>query len=60
MHELSEEFGFSKATICNWAARYDDFPAPVLNLAAGPVYSRRQVRRWYDDRKWQPGKHDKK
>lgn len=55
--DLAADFATSNATIVNWSRRYADFPAPLVSLSTGPVYSRRQVRQWHDGRKWQAGKH---
>lgn len=52
--DLARERGISRAAATNWPARYPDFPAPLLCLSAGRVYSRRQVRRWQDER-WPGG-----
>lgn len=54
--DLAVEYSVGKSTISNWAGRYDDFPAPLVTLSSGPVYSRRQVRRWHDVRQWMPGR----
>lgn len=51
--ELAAEYGVSRATISNWAARYPDFPKALRGLAAGPIYSRRAVRAWHDAKPWQ-------
>jgi hypothetical protein len=48
--DLAADHGVGKAAISNWTNRYDDFPAPLVELSTGPVYSRRQVRQWYDQR----------
>jgi hypothetical protein len=55
--DLAREYGVTKPTITNWTTRYSDFPAPLVVLSTGQVYSRRLVRQWHDDREWQPGKH---
>lgn len=54
--ELAAEHQVNRSTVCNWAARYADFPAPLVELSTGPVYSRQQVRAWHDGRAWQPGR----
>jgi hypothetical protein len=58
--DLAAEHNVRNSTISNWINRYDDFPQPLVTLAIGAVYSRRQVRQWYDGRDWLPGKHDKR
>jgi hypothetical protein len=54
--DLADDFGHAgPAAVSTWAGRYDDFPQPLVDLSAGPVYSREQVRRWARLR-W-PGRH---
>lgn len=36
----------SPQAVNNWRSRFEDFPAPVADLSAGPVFSRAEVRRW--------------
>lgn len=36
--EVAEYLGQSKQTICNWRKRRADFPRPVKELRAGPVW----------------------
>ncbi len=51
--DLAQDFEVSNATIVNWTTRYPDFPAPLTKLSTGRVWSRWQVRQWYDDHEWQ-------
>lgn len=44
--ELADQHEVGRAAVCNWAERYPDFPAPLLTLAAGRIYSRQQVAAW--------------
>lgn len=48
--DLACEFDVGKSAVCNWAARRADFPAPLVTLASGPVYSLLQVRAWHATR----------
>lgn len=48
--DLAREWGVSVSGATTWTRRYSDFPAPLVNLSAGPVYSRRQVRSWREAR----------
>lgn len=50
--ELADEYGCGNSAISNWRTRYDDFPAPVKELAAGLIFDRTEVRAWHDSRKW--------
>lgn len=49
-NELAQHFGVSPAVLCNWAARYADFPTPVADLAMGRVWDVNVVVEWYNDR----------
>lgn len=44
--EIAEIASVSAAAVANWRARSRTFPEPVAVLRAGPVFNRRQVRRW--------------
>jgi hypothetical protein len=44
--DITDDYGLTRSTLCNWAARYADFPAPLVTLATGAVYSRCQVAAW--------------
>jgi len=44
--EIAEMAGVSAAAVANWRKRDSRFPNPVLDLRAGPVFSRPAVRRW--------------
>ncbi len=46
--ELAEACGVKPDTIHKWRARHDDFPAPIAELAMGPVWLWGDVRRWLD------------
>lgn len=49
--DIATEHGVRKSTVCNWTTRYPSFPAPLVELSTGAIYSRRQVRDWYT-RRW--------
>lgn len=51
INEIAEMAKVSKQAVANWRTRSSDFPAPVANLAAGPVFHRSQVRSWLRRRK---------
>ena len=51
INEIAEMASVSKQAVANWRARSSDFPAPVANLASGPVFHRSQVRTWLRRRK---------
>ena len=43
--------GKSRQAVANWRVRNSDFPTPIAELAAGPVFQRSQVRSWLRKRK---------
>ena len=51
INEIAAMAGFSRQAVANWRARFRDFPAPVVELAAGPVFRTTQVRSWLRRRK---------
>lgn len=44
--DLAREWGVGSTAVANLRSRHDDFPAPLLTLSTGPVYSRAQLRQW--------------
>ena len=48
--ELSARSGRSVNTIQSWRRRHADFPAPNVELAAGPIWRWGDVRAWIDSR----------
>lgn len=44
--DLADEYGVTRATICNWSTRYPEFPRPVTVIGGRPVWSRAQVAQW--------------
>jgi hypothetical protein len=44
--EIAQRAGVAEATVHSWRRRHDDFPAPIVRLAAGPVW------RWPDVEVW--------
>ena len=49
--EIAEMAGRSRQAVANWRARSSDFPSPVAELAAGPVFRRSQIRSWLRKRR---------
>jgi chromosome partitioning protein len=49
--EIAQIAGVTPAAVSNWRSRFTDFPTPVANLRAGPVFDRNQVRRWLRNHK---------
>lgn len=47
--DLALEHGVTPGAITNWAARYKDFPKPVVLLGNRPIYSKAQVAQWKRD-----------
>lgn len=50
VREMAAHFETPSQTICNWAARYHDFPDPVVDLAMGRAWDLNEVVSWYNDR----------
>lgn len=44
--ELAEKAGVKPHTVTIWRDRHADFPAPAIELAAGPIWSWRDVEPW--------------
>ncbi|MDQ3641791.1 MAG: helix-turn-helix domain-containing protein [Actinomycetota bacterium] len=57
--EIAEMLGVSRQRVGQLASSYDDFPAPVAELAAGRIWNRADVERWMaahpDRRPGRPG-----
>lgn len=51
VHEIARLAGVKPSAVANWRARSLDFPNPVTELAAGPVFNRSAVRRWLRQRR---------
>ncbi len=49
--EVAEIAGVTPAAVSNWRSRFADFPVPVANLRAGPVFDGTQIRRWLRNHK---------
>jgi chromosome partitioning protein len=49
--EVAEMAKVSRSAAANWRARSADFPKPVAELHSGPVFLRRQIRKWLRRRK---------
>lgn len=46
IRELAEEHRVTRTAVCNWRRRHPDFPAPLFELASGPVFDGPEVRAW--------------
>ena len=51
INEIAELAGVSRQAVSNWRARADNFPKPIVELKAGPVFRRSQIRSWLRTRK---------
>ena len=51
INEIADMAGVSRQAASNWRARALDFPIPVADLRAGPVYRRSQIRSWLRKRR---------
>ena len=50
--EIAEMAGRSSQAVANWRVRIPDFPKPIVELAAGPVFRRSQIRSWLRKRRF--------
>jgi len=46
LYEIAKIAGVTTAAITNWRKRFDDFPSPISDLKAGPVFSKSQIISW--------------
>ncbi len=44
--EIAEMANVGASAVANWRKRFSDFPAPLAELKAGPVFSESQVKLW--------------
>src|SRR5208337_1728035 len=44
--EIAELANVSPSAVANWRKRFSDFPAPLVELKSGPVFSENQVKLW--------------
>jgi len=51
IQEIAKLAKVSRAAVANWRVRYSDFPLPIVELGAGPVFRRDQVLSWLKRRK---------
>ncbi|HLL05284.1 MAG TPA: Z1 domain-containing protein [Myxococcaceae bacterium] len=53
LHEIASLAEVTPSAVANWRKRFDDFPAPIVELKSGPVFQAAQVQAWI-------AKHQKK
>src|SRR5919198_240809 len=46
LQEIAALARVTRAAVGNWRTRFKDFPKPIAELAAGPVFRRDQVMAW--------------
>lgn len=51
INEIAEIAGVSRQAVANWRARFPDFPKPLADLKAGPVFRATLIRAWLRRRK---------
>jgi chromosome partitioning protein len=51
INEIADFAKTSRQAVANWRARFKDFPKPVADLKAGPVFRLTQIRAWLRKRK---------
>ena len=50
LHEVATLANVGTSAVANWRKRFDDFPAPVVDLKSGPVFLSSDVRTWLSRR----------
>ena len=51
IYEIAQWAGVTPAAVVNWRSRHTDFPSPVSELRAGPVFKSSQIRKWLKNRR---------
>ena len=51
INEIADLAGVSRQAVSNWRARAADFPKPIAELKAGPVFRKSQIRSWLRTRR---------
>src|SRR5712691_10056446 len=51
IHEIAALAHVSRPAVTNWRSRFADFPRPIAELRAGPVFRRDQVLEWLKRRR---------
>ena len=46
INEVAQMAGVSRQAVANWRVRASSFPAPVAQLASGPIFLRANIRAW--------------
>lgn len=46
INEIAGLAGVSRQAVVNWRARHKDFPKSLTELGSGPVFDKRQIKRW--------------
>ena len=46
LQEIASLASVTPSAVANWRKRFDDFPAPVVELKSGPVFREPQIRGW--------------
>ena len=54
--EIAELLGVSRQRVHQLMSAYDDFPAPLAELAMGRVWARQDVEAWADSHPRKPGR----
>lgn len=51
IHEISEMANVTSQAVANWRARFANFPQPLAELRAGPVFARDEIAKWLEKRR---------
>jgi hypothetical protein len=46
LQEIAELASVTSSAVANWRRRFPDFPAPLVELKSGPVFSRETIQAW--------------
>lgn len=51
INEIADMAHVSRQAVANWRVRFSNFPAPVADLKAGPIFRKSQIRGWLRKRR---------
>lgn len=51
INEIADMAGVSRQAVANWRKRFPNFPTPLTELKAGPIFRSRQIKAWLRKRK---------
>ena len=51
INEIADMARVSRQAVANWRVRFSNFPQPVADLKAGPIFRKSQIRAWLRKRR---------